>query len=605
MADKRLDVNLLAELFRRRPAPVDSQRNIAAETAALLRAFYHPKQHAFYRSAAKRRATKKTRRAGATSGGCREFIARAIETPGWRGTYVATTRKEARERAWLSDNKEGLIDILRNFGVAFDHPSLEVQLIGGVKAEIRDQSMTIDFDNGSRIDLFGADDMRSLRKQRGLSKHVYWIDEAQDFRFIQDFYDAIIIGSLTDYDGECWLTGTPGRDCSGMFYDITKDPGDGAPMPGWEVHTLAVIDNPFFGRVVELAGYNGDISHVVIDNMGTQTGPYATREEAEAEAGKVRWDRTAGKAKAEKNWKGTEPDFIREWLGQWVREDARYVYPIHSVSQHDLLYAPQRLIKNPFADTHDRFKDHPKWHDIKKAISDLPKDTSRGYKKHQWMYAIGADFGYHPDPFSLVVWAFTYTMQDVYELMSWKCTKVNTDDQGAYMKLLWDSLDNVVVFVGDAAGKQDDFDVWRNRMGLPLDEANKKGKNTLEAFLADDIRRARVHLRRDSPLHDEMTHLVYLPGKPGKTQEVAKHRRAGDGIVHGDHCCDAARYAYASLTHYASKIPGRMPDPGTDAALEAEAEKIEQQLEKAEARRAQELADGDEDIFESQGIYEY
>jgi hypothetical protein len=102
-----------------------------------------------------------------------------------------------------------------------------------------------------------------------------------------------------------------------------------------------------------------------------------------------------------------------------------------------------------------------------------------------------------------------------------------------------------------------------------------------------------------------MAHLVYLPGKPGKTQEVAKHRRAGDGIVHGDHCCDAARYAYASLTHYASKIPGARPDPGTTAALEAEAEALEQQLDKAEARRAQELADGDEDILESQGVYDY
>lgn len=142
-------------------------------------------------------------------------------------------------------------------------------------------------------------------------------------------------------------------------------------------------------------------------------------------------------------------------------------------------------------------------------------------------------------------------------------------------------------------------------MGLPLDEANKRGKNTLEEFLADDIRRGRIHLRHDSPLLDEMTHLVYLPTKPGKTREVAKHRRAGDGVIHGDHCCDAARYAYASLTHYLSKSSVPDPEPGSREALEAEAEKIETKIDTIEQRRADRMAQGDEDVYESQGIYEY
>src|SRR6266498_2549793 len=101
--------------------------------------------------------------------------------------------------------------------------------------------------NGSKIDMFGADDERALRKQRGLQKHVYWIDEAQDFRWLQRFFDAVVLGSITDWMGECWLSGTPGVDCSGMFYDVTKEAGpDGPPLANWEVHTIAVIDNPFF-----------------------------------------------------------------------------------------------------------------------------------------------------------------------------------------------------------------------------------------------------------------------------------------------------------------------------------------------------------------------
>lgn len=596
---------ILAELAKRRPALASSAFAVAQACANELRNFYHPKQRAFYTSKAKRRATKKTRRAGATSGGCREFIARAIEYPGFRGTYVTSTKKEARERAWQNDTKSGFLDILREYGLTMDHPSVEVQLIGGVRANIRDQAMTVDFSNGSRIDLFGADDERALRKQRGLAKHVYWIDEAQDFRFIERFYDAVIIGSLTDYDGECWLSGTPGRDCVGMFYDITKDDDDGAPMAGWEVHTIAVVDNPFFGRVTGRPSKEGQLEYFVQDNMKTETGPYATFAEAETAAVKVRFDRTAGAALIAKGWVGDEPDFVREWLGRWTRIDARYVYPVHTVNQTDLLYAPQRLIKNPLVGTHPRFDGHPKWFDFQKAISDLPKDKQNKNRTRQWMYAIGADFGYNPDPFALTVWAFTHNLQDVYELMSWKCTRVHTDDQGLYMKMVWDALNNVVVFVGDPAGKQDDFEVWRTRMNLPIDEANKKGKNTLEEFLADDIRRGRVHLRIDSPLHIEMKNLIYLPTKPGKTREVAKHRRASDNIVHGDHCCDASRYSYASLTHFLSKIPGGKPEPGSKEELLAEEKKIEDRLDEQEKRRAERMAEGDEDILESQGVYGY
>lgn len=595
---------LLAELAKRRPVVAESQRDEAAEMAERLRAFYYPKQRAYFTSKAKRRATSKTRRAGATAGGCREFLARAIEHPGWRGTYVATTRKEARERAWLSDTKSGLIDILRQYGEPIDHPAIEVIVIGGIRAEIRDQAMTIDFSNGSKIDLFGADDERALRKQRGLSKHVYWIDEAQDFRFLEQFYDAVIIGSLTDYKGECWLSGTPGRDCVGMFYEATKndDGEDGPRLEGWETHTIACIDNPFFGRVVG-GSEDGRLVYYVETNDGERTGPFSTYGEAEHAATKVRWDHTAGAAMKQKGWKGDEPDFIREWLGRWTRVDARYVYPVHSCNQLDLLYAPVRKAPNPFKGRHPRFADHPDWCDFRRAIADLPK-MKKYNQRRQWMYAIGADFGYHPDPFSLVVWAFAHDTQDVYELFSWKATKVHTDDQGLYMKLLWDSLDNVVVFVGDPAGKQDDFEVWRTRMGLPLDEANKRGKNTLEEFLADDIRRGRVHLRRDSPLHDEMKHLVYLPTKPGKPREVAKTRRAGDGIVHGDHACDAARYAYASLTHFLSKLPDEKPEAGSPEALAAEAEHHEISIEKAEQARAERMAQLDEDIMEGYA-YDY
>jgi hypothetical protein len=598
---------ILAELARRRPVVAESQRNAAVDAAARLRGFFYPKQHAFFTSKARRKATKKTRRAGATTGGVREVLARCLEHAGYRVVIVHSTKQEARERAWLSDTKSGFVDILRELGVTVEDPSLEVIVLGGVRIEVRDQVMQLDFSNGSQVKLWGYDDLRAMRKQRGLAKHLYWIDEAQDIRYLDEFYDRVVLAQQ-DFACEVWLTGTPGQDCAGMFYEVTKEE-ENERAPGWEIHTLAQIDNPFFGRIVTDSS-GGWMVYYVEDNLtkdtGVRHGPYATYAEAEKAAGQVRWDRTAGAAMIDKGWKGEEPDFIREFLGLWCKTDARYVYPVHVVNPYDLLYAPQRTDRNPNANAANHIDPMtgkpPFWCDFRRAITDLPK-RRKFNQKRQWMYAIGADFGYHPDPFAIVVWAFAHDTQDVYELFSWKAQKVHTDDQGLYLKAVWDALDNVVVLVGDPAGKQDDFEVWRTRLQLPIDEANKKGKNTLEEFLADDIRRGRIHLRHDSALHDEMKHLVYLPTKPGKTREVAKHRRASDGKVHGDHCCDAARYSYEALTHFLSKLPKDPADKGTVEALREEEARLEKDIDTREQIRAARLADGDEAFLDSIGEY--
>ena len=593
---------ILNELLRRRPVQTDDGVLEAAEAAEQLRGFYYPKQRTFYTSSAKNRATKKTRRAGATTGGCREFIARMTEIPGFRATYVTSTKQEARERAWQNDTNNGFVDILREKGtqVANKGSRNEAYKLGGVFFEIHDQKMIITADNGGRINLFGADDERSLRKQRGLAKHVFWIDEAQDFRFLDKFYNAVISAALVDYDGECWLTGTPGQDPSGFFYDVTKDDEDDGPrIPGWEVHTFAVVDNPCFGKVIGGSSTDGKLECWVQDNIGERHGPYGSFNDAEKAATEVRWQRTAGEAIKKHGWTGNEPDLRREWYAQWVKEDARYVYPVHTVPVHQLIYGPQRLIPNPYAGTHARFDGHPPWFDVQKSLRDLPKLAGRDAK---WFHAIGVDFGYHPDPFALTVWAFNPDISDVYELFSWKCTKVHTDDQGLYMKKLWDSLDSVIVFVADPAGKQDDFEMWRTRMNLPIEPANKRGKATLEEFLANDIRRKRVHLRMNSPLHMEMKHLVYMPTKPGVPRQTNKHRKSSDGVIHGDHCCDAARYAYVALNHFLAKEPIKAPEPGTEEYMRAEELRLEKHVDK-ESARAEALAEGDEAIWGND--YEY
>lgn len=579
---------LLAELARRRPAALVADPTVSAAAAENLRGWMYPKQRAFFTSPAKWRATKKTRRMGATAGGCTELLARAITIPGFRATYVTTTADEARDRAWLNDSKTGLLDLLREHGEQVKHPTLECIKFGGVIIEVRNGDLSLEFANGSQIEMFGADNIRRHRTKRGNAKHVFWIDEAQDFPFIEEFFDAVVIGSLTDTDGECWMTGTPGRDCAGMFYEITKEASVGDErMFGWEVHEISVTDNPFFGTVVQ-----SDTDWWVDDNRSVRHGPYDTRADAEAAALEIRWSVTGGAAKIAKGWKGDEPDFIREWLGKWVKADARYVYPVHGVPRHQLLYAPQRQIDNPFVGSHQRFDGHPPWYDHHLAVRDLPR-IGLDRRPHKWLYSLWFDFGFNPDPFACVMWAFTPTLKHVYEMFSWKMTGVHSDDQARYIKMAWDVEPAIVSFGGDAAGKQADFAEWSRRLNLPLEEANKQGKNTLEELLAGDIRRGLVHLRDGSPLYEEMKHLVYLPGKPGKTREVNKHRKVG-GVIPGDHCCDAARYGFSALTHYLSKVAGEGPPKGSREALLEEGENEERSIERMEAIRDARMDEADE-----------
>jgi hypothetical protein len=597
-------------------ARAETSRARITQLAGALRAFYHRKQAAFFTSPATLRATKKTRRCGATTGGCREIIARAIEIPRFRAVYATTTRIEAKARAWRNDTQSGFVDVIERYGERLKGAGVPRYDLGSVIVEVREGDLALVFSNGSLIELFGADDEGAIMKLRGLAKHVYWIDEAQDFSWLERFYKAVVVAGMNDFGGECWLTGTPGRDPVGMFYEVTRDDDVEARLAGWEIHEITVTDNPFFGRVVWERG-----RWFVEDNLYDQGaersthawtgeiaagahrwGPFDDEGDAEAAAVKVRWERGAGATIRKNGWADDDPDAVREFKGRWVSEGARYVYPVHSVPPHQLLFAPQRLRDNPLVGSDPRFDGHPPWYDHVAAVRDLPR-IGRDRRPHKWLYSLWFDFGFWPDPFAAVLWAFTPTLNDVYEMFSWKQTKVHADDQARYIKLLWDVEPAIVSFGGDAAGKQADFAEWSRRLNLPLEEANKQGKNTLEELLAGDIRRGLVHLREGSPLYTEMRHLVYLPTAPGKPRQVHKHR-AVNGIVHGDHACDAARYGFAALTHYLSQLGTERPPPGSRQAYEQEAERLERDLDQREARREAALEAADE-LAEEYGRSEY
>lgn len=515
-----------------------------------LRGFYHPKQRAFFCGKHKRKATKKTRRAGATSGGVREFLARAFETPGFRATYVTTTRDEAKERAWENDTKTGFADVVRLLGTPIERTDVETVAIAGVRVEIRVSDLALEFSNGSRIDLFGANHLGALGKKRGTSKHVFWIDEAQDFPNLDVFYKAVVVGSLTDFKGECWVTGTPGTLLIGFFYDLTRDDVE-ERLPGWEVHEIAVVDNPYFGRPIQIR----DVWHVQ-DNLQVLHGPYEYQAAASEAAVRIRWENTAGAAIRDNGWAEDDPDLLREWFARWVKEGAKYVYAVHSVPEHTLIYAPQRLGPDGFPD-------------IKKALLDLPGkvDEDRDY-----FLALGADLGTRA-AFAFVMWAWSLMDPILYEVCSWKRAGLDYDEMAEYLHMVRRQA-VIGMIVADAGGggkpavmgwsKQ-----WVKRYSLPIVEATKPNKVVTITQMNNDIRKGHLKLRSGSPWLAEAKVHLWAPQRSDKGGLVEGTKTPHD-------CLDGGRYVFAECYHHRFRPESLTPDPGSPEYIEREERELEE-----------------------------
>jgi len=502
----------VAALARRRAEREAS--GTAADAAARLRAFYYPEQRAFYTSPAKQRATRKTRRAGATAGGCAELLARALEVPGFRATYCNSTRAEVRALFWESDTQSGVIDLLREHATPIEGREMLTFRLGGVEVECRQAEMALVFSNGGRVDSFGADHARDLDKLRGRAKHVIWVDEAQKFRFLERFSRAVVSPALRDFDGELWLTGTPDRDCSGMFYDVTRN--DRTP-DGWDVHALSVTMNPRFGA-----------------------------------SAAERWQRTAARALADNGWTEDDPDFRREWLAQWVHEDARFVYAAHAVPMHELTFAPARIAADGFPD-------------LTEALADLPgADLGREY-----FLALGADLGTRDD-FAFVIWAWSLQDPVLYELASWKRPGLDYDEMAACLRAVREQV-GIGIVTADAGGGGKPAVMgwskeWADRYGLPIVEATKQNKGMAINQVNTEVRRRRLKLRAGGVLLAEWLVHRWASLRSASGLQVEEPTTP-------NHASDAALYAFRESYSYRFREPDPTVEPGTPAwALREEAE---------------------------------
>lgn len=531
---------LIAEKLRREEERVTSTGHYQArftELAAQCRAEFHPKQRAAFCSKASRLAVFCTRRAGKTRGGCRESMARALETANFRAVYCHETRDEARKLAWRSDKRDGWRDIIEQLGLKVARSVLEFNRDRGTDVLISEDDLTIDFRNGSQLIIFAADKDDAADKFRGGEKNLIWVDEAQGFGpltyFINDVAAKTLAKPKGHQPGVLWLSGSPHRSLSGEFYEITRDPVKQGPRrKGWEVHEFSIVDNPYYGLTSA-------------DRWSAPGGPAS---ELETNG----WDP-----------KDPPPQFIREWgtpEGQvmWTTEDTLHVFCVHQ--------------RKP-AEYGDVCVDEHGHYDHRRAVLDLPTmvPTPSGIDEPiNWYFSGAFDFGYE-DPFAYVLWAWSPQIADMFEMASWKKTHLPSDDIDAIVMDVWKSVGPALVGLrGDTGGSMAKNTVvgWEEKIGIPIEAAEKHGKDTWGDLFNGELWAKRVHFRRNSVLLQEVRELQYRITKSGR-REIWK-KRVSNGVMHGDHCVDAGcRYAYRDLVGRRTEFGmGRMLTPDEVAKAE-------------------------------------
>lgn len=137
----------------------------------------------FHKSNARWKVLVCHRRAGKTVAVINEAIKTALKTPNARCAYIAPTYKQAKRVAW---------DMLLQYALS----------VPGTKYNVSE--LRVDFVNGSRVSLYGADNPDSLR---GISLDLAILDEYSQQP--ASIFTEVIMPALADRQGKAIFIGTP------------------------------------------------------------------------------------------------------------------------------------------------------------------------------------------------------------------------------------------------------------------------------------------------------------------------------------------------------------------------------------------------------------
>ncbi len=335
--------------------------------------------------------------------------------------------------------------------------------------------------NGSQIFLTGASTEEEIQRLRGPKYPLVLVDEAQAFKaYLAELVSDVLEPAVLDYDGSIVLAGTPNQICRGFFYDASQEDSP------WSVHHWTLLDNPHIPKAQEWL--------------------------------KERCRRYG--------WSESNPTYLREYKGQWIRDSSSLIYP-----------------KIP-------------------VVQELPADD-------EWEYVLGLDLGYI-DSTAFVICAYPTASGRLVVVESFKKTKLLPSDVAQIVSDL-ESQFRFETIVADAGGLGKAYVAeMTERWSLKIKSAEKREKRAYIELLAGDMATGVASIIDDynGALLDELHALQW------DDHRLAPHERCED------HLADAYLYAWRWCHQYwRDEILPERPKAGSVEYYRALEDQIEEEQE--------------------------
>jgi phage terminase large subunit len=203
-----------------------------------------PFQRIFVDSKKRFRAIISPRRASKSWTVCSALIICCLLKHNTRCLYLGLTRNSAKRVAW-----DHIHTILREYNINFVPNKVD---------------LTITFDNGSVIELSGADSTTdAVERFLGAAYSMVVIDESASFSpLVLDYLIDTVLGpTLIDYSGILILVGTPRAIEAGRFYTVTTTHPDRWDIFEWQTEDNIYVRDQWLAEIAELKRINPNIEN--------------------------------------------------------------------------------------------------------------------------------------------------------------------------------------------------------------------------------------------------------------------------------------------------------------------------------------------------------
>lgn len=421
-------------------AEIERRKVAASEKKFTIENYCFDKQIAFIKDPSKFKTAVCSRRAGKSEACAADLINTALTIPRSNSLYVTLTRTSAERIIWRI-----LLNILADYKIKHkaNNKELTIQLI----------------ENNSYIYVSGAKDKSEIEKFRGMSIHKAYVDEAQSFKpYISELVEDVLNWALKDTGGTLCLTGTPGPVPAGYFYDFSTKLN---PQVGQ--HKWTLLDNPWI------------------------------KIKSKQEPAEILADERRRKGITE-----TDPTYMREALGLWVKDSNALVY---------------------------------KFNKSINVYNTLPTD--------RMTYIFGIDIGWN-DADAIAVVGYNHAQNNVYLVEEVVTKKQDITDLAGQIKALQAKYQPVkMVIDAGALGKKISEEI-KSRHGLPVEAAQKERKLEFIELLNDDLRTGRFKAFKNSLFEQDSEIIVWDYDSGVKKVSDRTHTDIGDAIL----------YAWKECKHY-------------------------------------------------------